>query len=353
MKRNDAGRTAPLLLMSLISVWSTFAATPSRAEPPAFVTLELLLDDPLAQDQARQWFDALRDVPRVNVRIRSGNPGERPRIEPLGDGASRSYKVVGMLGGRNELIVPGGKFSVRDIAKLTAWIDKVRDGGEESVLAPRLVFGLTEAQLVGTHDKLSKLVEFSTKGLTAAEVSRRIAEGAGIELESDPAARATAGEPVPDELQGLSTGTALAAALRPAGLVLTLESAPRGGVRYRVRPSREPKEFWPIGWPTKRNLQQLNPDLFKTLQVEIADTPADQALAAVRERIGVRLLFDHNSILQARIDLAEKRVNLPARRTHYHQILQQILFQSDLKTELREDEAGTLFLWVTTIRPPR
>ena len=123
----------------------------------------------------------------------------------------------------------------------------------------------------------------------------------------------------------------------------------------RIRDSRAVKEFWPIGWPSKGNLQQAAPGLFKFLEVEINRVPASEAVEALRPRLSVPLITDYNSLLRAQIDLTKTRVSIKPRRTFYINILDHVLAQAQLTTEAREDEAGKVFLWITTVKksPPR
>ena len=44
-------------------------------------------------------------------------------------------------------------------------------------------------------------------------------------------------------------------------------------------------------------------------------------------------------------------VTLPRSRTTYSLALKKLLFQAGLKFEVRVDEAGTPFLWISTIKP--
>ena len=92
------------------------------------------------------------------------------------------------------------------------------------------------------------------------------------------------------------------------------------------------------------------PGLFKFLNVEIADTPLAEALEAIRGRLKVPLLLDHNSLARQKVDLQAIKSAYPKGNTFYGRILDQILFQAKLKYELRLDEADQPFLWVTTIR---
>ncbi|MCA9173676.1 MAG: hypothetical protein KDB14_04245 [Planctomycetales bacterium] len=316
------------------------------------VAFELLLEDPYAQASAKQWHELISPLPDVSVRIRSGRAGERSGIEEVkgADGAVRSYRVIGILTPNNRLDLPGASFSVRDRAKLEAWLRKLRGGGEEGLRTPTMAFGLTAKQLTQVHDELKQVVSQSTKGLTVAEAVRRIATDAGLQLESDTDARGGANEPVDNELKGLSTGSALAAALRPGGLVLTLSppERPTDHVRLRIRKAESAEEFWPIGWPLQGAASRFAPEMYKRLDVEINGAPLNDALDAIRPRLSTPLLLDHNAMVREGIDPATTKVSHPAGNSYYRRIIDRMLSSAKLTGKLRQDEAGTVFYWITT-----
>jgi hypothetical protein len=74
-------------------------------------------------------------------------------------------------------------------------------------------------------------------------------------------------------------------------------------------------------------------------------------MTAIQSRLEMPFLYDHNKLVRDRIDPAEIKVALPGRRIHYNKIIRQLLFQAKLTSDLRVDEAGAPFLWITTIKP--
>jgi hypothetical protein len=212
-------------------------------------------------------------------------------------------------------------------------------------------FGLLPTQLVQVHEALAVKVTFSTAGKSPREAAKQIADGLSLKFISDTASqRALASEePIADELQGLTSGTALAAILRPLGLVLVPEKSGKD-LRLRITDSRSAKEHWPVGWPAKDNPGQTVPELFTFLNVEITDTALGETLKAIGGRVKVPLLIDYNALARLEVDLATKKVELPKVNTFYAKALDRILFQSGLKYEVRIDEADKPFLWISSIR---
>jgi hypothetical protein len=340
------------LIFRIAFLTVSVSALPAWAQTVPRVELELMTEQGFPPTGSQRWLQALKDVGFSEVRIRQARPGDRVEIRQRGSEDRPSYQVTGLLTAGNTLAVPGGQFQMHDKAGLKAWLDKVREGGEKRLQEKEGAFGLTPTQLVDVHEALSPPVTFSTKGERGFDVLRRVAGGLSLSFLSDPAVRrAMAGDDlIADELQGLSSGTVIAAVLRPLGLVLVPRKESDGEIKLWITDVRSARESWPVGWPPEKKPLETAPALFNNLNVEIADTPLSEALEAVGGRIELRMLYDHNSLARHRIDPAETKVSMPAGRTYYLRIIDRMVNQAQLKSELRVDEAGTPFMWISTIK---
>ena len=106
------------------------------------------------------------------------------------------------------------------------------------------------------------------------------------------------------------------------------------------------KEFWPTGWDLEANAGKAAPDLFNELDVEIKATEISKTLDAIAPRLKTPIMIDYGEIERRGLSL-EKRVNIPAGKTFYKIIIDRALSQGGLRSELRTDEAGKVFLWIT------
>lgn len=343
------GRVA--ILATGLSLAAALVPLAASAAGPR-VNLEIATAQDFPPTEIRKWSEMLGKLELGSVRIRGGKDGDAPEIKVLGEESSPTYQVIGILTSDGKLLLPKARFGFSDRAKIEQWFAKLKEGGIEGVTVKPAAFGLLPTQLVAVHEALAVPVAFSTKDQPPRDVAKRIADGLSLKFITDAAGQRALGsdEPVIDELQGLTSGTALAAVLRPLGLVMAPEKA-GSEIRLRIADSRAAREHWPIGWPPKGNPQQTLPDLFKMLPVEIAATPLSEALPAIQERLKAPVLLDHNSLARYEIDLATK-VDLPKTTTYYDRILDRILFQAKLQYELRVDEAGRPLLWITTVRQP-
>lgn len=329
------------LFLGLVLLAQSLVAAPR-------VELELCTAPGVAPTAAQEWLRALQGLDLDGIKIRGANGNERAEVETLGSGASVRYRVTGIILGRDDLRLPGGKFSPGDKAKLAKWIEKLKDGGAESLTAKVAAFGLTGKQLVELHGGLAVPVAFSTKGKSAEECVRKIVASIDFPVTVVPDVRDRfADELVADELQGVTAGSALAAVVRPLGLVV----APKvqgGRTRLEVVDSRAVKESWPVGWPSEANTGEAAPELLKFLDVEINDTPLSEAITAIQSRLKLPMLVDHNGLARHNVDLDKIKVNIRGGRTFYSKILSQALNQAKLKYEIRADEAERPFLWISS-----
>jgi len=336
------------LTMFLLPTLSPALCLPT---PAAEIELELVTQQGFPLTGSRQWIEVFKNQD-VQLRIRSATPSDRAEIVNRGTDSSPVYHVRGVLTRQNTLLVPGGRFTPRDRAQIAAWIDKLRRGGMDSSGGSRpSAFGLTADELVGLHESLAVRVLASTKGRDPKDVVRAIASRIRTRVVVGPEVRGAFGEggTVYDELQGLTCGTALAAVVRPLGLVV-LPGKVGSELQLAVVDSRRTSESWPVGWPPEKKERELVPKLYEFLPVEIEGAQLTEALVAVRERLGVPMLFDQNSMARHRVDPDKVRVSLPVGRTYYKKALDRMLFQAKLKAEIRVDEASQPLVWVSTIK---
>lgn len=334
--------------LALAAVVSLFIAGQTLAAEPR-VDLEVALEDGSVPTEARAWSDMLTQAGFSSVRIRSGK-NDTPALQMVGTVLSPAYKVTGILTTTNQLVLPRGRFGLSDRAQIAQWLKKVRDAGEEGLNVKTVAFGLLPKQLVAVHEALGVRLEASTLGRPTKEVAKQIADKLTYKFIADGTAqRALAvDDPVADELNGLSSGTALAAVLRPLGLVMFPE---RNGpdLRLRIAAAKDTKESWPVGWPPQGNPSQTVPELFKYLKVEINNTPVSEVMLAIAGRVKMPLLVDHTSVARERVDL-QAPVSFPTANTYYDRALDRMLMSAKLKYEIRVDEAEKPFLWITTLR---
>lgn len=325
-------------------------ATVLGAEPR--VELELVQAGGAALTAAQRWLPVLDEVGFSQPRIRALQEGDRLEIVNVGTADNPNYKVCGILTAGGDIKLPGGRqFSFRDRGALSNWVRNLKAQGPEATDGGPTPFGITPSRLVAVRKDLSQPLTAATRGQQPATVLDAVSHILANAVVIDDEVRRTlaASGAVRDELQGLSCGTALAALVRPAGLVLRPRFA-EGRVQYAIVDARGEAEYWPIGWSSEKSPGQLIPGLFEREETQEVEVSLGPALTELRGRVKAPFLFDYNNLALKGVNLAETMVKMKAGKNHYARVLSRVLSQAKLTYETRVDDAGTAFLWITTAK---
>lgn len=343
----------PLRLGQLLCILLLLPAAEARGQ--TYVEFELITEPGFPITGAQEWTRVFGQFPGTSMKLRSGRGTERGSAENLGSEDQPRYRVVGVLTRRNRLRLPNApEYGPADKKRIQEWIDTLRQEGTIKERLSKVAFGLRNEELVAFHEQMAIPIDFATDGRRAGDVARQIVRELGVKVEVSTKARQAfaRNEAVGDELRSLSRGTALAAVLRPLGAA-TAPKKVAGEIKLVIADARELDEWWPIGWPPQQPPYKTAPTLFDYLEVEITDTPLKTALGAIQGRVKIPFLLDHNSLAREDIDPAASSVNFPKKRTMYKKIIDNTLFQALLRSELRTDDSGAPFLWITTAKRGR
>lgn len=346
-------RNALVLLIACAALsWS--AVAPAQ-QAKATIELEVLLGPGVSPIEAQKWGEMLEGVPVENLSIRSGNAGEMEKLDNYGTAERPLYKIKGILTDRGQLMVPGGTFGFSDKAKLIEYLNTLKTKGDGALFDKPKMFGLGSKDLVDTYKVLQVALTEETKGRASKEVILEIMKKAGCKSTASAEAKKAilVEQPVLDELKGLSAGTALASVLRPLGLVFYPSMGKDKSPVINIVDVRETEEPWPIGWPLNKSPYSAIPMYKEKINVAFEETPFWDVMDAMRERLAAPILFDHNSMVRNRFDADKDVVNLPEEKLSYVKILEKVFSPRKLSHEVRMDEAGMPFVWVTSRGKPK
>ncbi|MGI9455956.1 MAG: hypothetical protein ACR2NU_05305 [Aeoliella sp.] len=331
-------------------------ATLAAATSPASITVEIVTEPGVQATAPREWLQLLTTIGQRNVSIRTKRSGDSPQLSQSGSDERPRYRVVGLLNGRNELLLPGGRFSLRSRSKLADYFDRLAADGPEGVTAEKGRFGLTEKQFAAVHADLAQPLALATNDQSLVEVLKELRELLELELTADDEAWEILkkADPVTDDVEQLTVGTALALLLRSHDLVLLPEKQRGKEVTLRIarkqeeaRDEKTEVEVWPVGWESEESPSKLAPALMETLNAEIDGFTLAEAMGSIAPRIGVPIFWDHATLREREIDPTTIEVKFARKRTHLKRVVDKLLFQARLKGELRIDEAGTVFYWIS------
>jgi hypothetical protein len=318
----------------------------------ATVQLELV-GDRSAAGAFQEWGKALDKAGIPDVRIRSGSGEElKPKLETLGTADRPIYGVTGVVVSKDEISLPGGRYKRNDLKRLKSWLDDLAKNGPADKRPAKVAFGLTQKQCDELRKSLASPTAVATAGVERREAVKKVLEQSNLSLKFDEGSLRDLGDDqVEDDLSMLTCGTSLAALLRPAGYCLVPKLAGDKVELTVVKSKSEPKEIWPVGSVSDKSIEEVLPKIIEYLPVNVQNVSAATAAEAIAKRLEAPILYDRVALARHGIDPAKAMVSMPKSKTTYGQALRRLLSKAGLQYEVREDESGKPFLWISTIKP--
>jgi hypothetical protein len=335
-------RTIPAIAL----LWTAGIATRVQAALPIELEVAAQSDAPFAAMQ--DWHKVLAEMDLASVRLRGARGAEEPSIKSRELAGSMRFELLGVLNRKNELVLPGGRFGLGDRTKLKQFFEGLPARHAEAGVE-RGRFGLTREQFEVVFRDLSRQVTESTVDGSPRELLPALTKDFNLQVRGAVEMKAKLREapPIRAQLQGLSTGTALAAVLRVAGLQFVPKQYGSEPLVLYVEPLDAAKESWPVGWAPPGSPRSLAPAIYQIRNIEIGNYTLAAGLQALGPLLEMPLVTDEYTIAARAIDPAQIKVKFPRSKTYIRRAVDSILSQGRLAGELRIDEAGKPFYWVT------
>ena len=298
----------------------------------------------------QDWTRALGNAGVRNVRIQHQASSGQPAIETRSVADQKSYIVRGVIENNGMISLPGDSFDPGEAKRLAEWLDDIAEKGPPEGREPVDQFGLPLSVAEKVAVDLALPITFGTDGSSRAAIILQADKATRFPILAKKSMMASLDKDrVSENLKGFATGTALAYLVEPFGLGLFPGKGSDGRISYLiVERSSKKVEPWPIGWKPKNRIETL-PELFKTRNINVAKIPVSQVLEAISKRLDVPVLIDNVALAQKRINPEEVTVSFPDKHTNFDRALANMLAEARLRYELRTDDAGRPFLWITTL----
>lgn len=338
-----------LTLLQRAALAATLASSlPTLARAALPIELEVAAEGEAPMGAMQEWNKVLMQMDLARVQLRGARTGDKPTLEVVGEGKSQRFRLLGLLNRQDQLVLPGGKFKQGDRDKLKQFLNdlpKRAEGGD----AKTRPFGLKPEQMALVIAELSKPFNEPTQGAAPHELLTALTKDVRFPVEGDIAMKAKLRDAPPfrAQMKGLSTGTVLAAMLRGAGLQFAPDTLGKEPITLRVVPLDPKTPSWPVGWAPTGGPRELAPAMYEVRNVEIGNFTLAAALDALQSTMGVPLVLDQYVLAAHDINPAEIQVTVPKTKTYIRRAVDTLLAQGRLSGELRVDEAGTPFYWIT------
>jgi hypothetical protein len=106
-------------------------------------------------------------------------------------------------------------------------------------------------------------------------------------------------------------------------------------------------KYWPNGWEPPETPGRVAPSLFEILNAQIEGYTLAETLAAIGPRVKIPFYFDRAAMDANDIELSKIQVQVPRTRTSYKRVIDRALSHARLGSQVRVDESGKPFLWIS------
>ena len=308
------------------------------------IELEVATQPGISLTAPQHWSSLLGQMNLARVRLRGIQAGDTPRIEKVEFPGGDRYRILAILNSREQLVFPERRFSAGDRKSLQDYLRKLPTEAKSEPLGR---FDLTEKQFTNVFAALSQPVDYSTEGESLLKLLARMESSLTIPVKWQPGTRTRSPVALTSELQSLSSGTALAISLRAGGMSFRPALSDGEQLHLVIEVYRRDREVWPVGWKSEASPRQIAPQLYKARTIEIGRNTLTQALDALHPRLKVPVILDQWILDQRRIDPDQITVVQRRRKTYLKGVVDRLLSQARLAGDLRVDEQGEPFLWVT------
>ncbi len=298
----------------------------------------------------RRWVQTLTELGVANVRLRGMQSGDVPKAEDFGTEDSPLVRIVAVLNKQNDLLVPGKKLKLSDREAIKAYLERAGNDGAQSVTAARGKFGLTKEEFTTLFNQLSRPLQIPTRSKSLQSIVDANRNNLTLQISYDSNTKhvLSVNPEGLEEVTSLSRGTALAVLLGAEGLVLEPIKKPGKPVGLRIASKHEGKHAWPVGYDLEQSPRETCPKLFEQINVEIDGYTLAEAVKAISAQIeGLPIVWDRFALRSNGIIPETQQVKLARTKTFYKRIIDRLLFQARLSGDLRIDETGTPFYWVS------
>ncbi|MEZ6063649.1 MAG: hypothetical protein R3C19_25145 [Planctomycetaceae bacterium] len=364
--RLTAGLLPVILLTTFLVPCETFAQVPQSGdqasaagaddEPdPLPLDIKVLMEaSPQYSLMAQGWTRVFQDV-GYSVVFDASRNNERPGIEDVTFNKRRSVKVVGQLDRSGTLQFGDRKFKQTEPEQLRTYLARLARYGAKGPPQESPTWGLTDEQFKIVVTMLSGPVTDPVTTSSPAEAIESLKLSDSFRIRYTPSARRLAfgdgaeTDATPLEPQGLSQGTTTAIVLAQFGLGFRPMRNPDGAYVLEIDAGDESSNLWPVGWRNTEPLNRRIPNIYRSLEVgNLEDADLTGLIQLLSNRLEIPWFSSPHDLRAKGIRLSELTYSRKPDKLPPSSLLRKIGDKYEMGLEVRVDETGRPFLWVTT-----
>ncbi|MEZ6130123.1 MAG: hypothetical protein R3C59_15670 [Planctomycetaceae bacterium] len=335
----------------------TVCAVPSAAQQRTAkfpVQIEVLTQpSPNFKLHSLKWAEAFQKLSRSPV-FRTGRNGETTKVEETEFRGRTGVKVIGIMNRDGSISFTGRTFISERPEPLEAWLERFEEFGAKGPPDESPTWGLSDDQFKVVLNLLAPTVT------DPVDLSNPVAAIESLQLSKQftvvfteqakprrvlPAAKmGTIGL----NCKGLSKGTALAVTLAQFGLGFRPLENPDGVFLIEVGVGNESDNQYPIGWKPNVPIFNVIPAIGKTIPVDLENGDLDAIIQLMAQKLEVPYCYAAYPLLIEGKDISKLKYSRKPDKLSIERLMRIVGQAHDIGLSLRTDEAGSVFLWVTT-----
>ena len=349
------------LQMSVLLVSATFvthavqpAVADEREPPQRTLEVEVLVQSlPSYRIKSQEWGRAFQEL-GYSVRFRAPRAGEAPRVEDLDGDDFLATRVVAAMAADGSIRIGKQKFDIESTKLLTQALDEIKRHGAKGPPDSNPTWGLTNEQFQEVTHLLGVPVENPVELQSSILAIESMGLPDHMRMKFTDAARQQAAANRPEsapetlELQGMTKGSAIAIVLAQYGLGFRPKYVAPGQYDIEIDCGDESNNLWPIGWKPEQSFSEILPAYFRAIPLDVEDVEVDALVSAIAVKIEVPYFSSAYALTAKGLDINALKYTRKDDRISPARLLTAVGDKLDLGFDVRVDEAGKLFLWVTT-----
>ena len=361
---SPTGRTRGLSLLVCLFL-TTFASGQQPQsqlgsfDEPAFpvkkpLDIEILIQSqPGYRIKAQEWGRAFQQLGH-SPRFREPRGGEVSLVENVDRGGGVTVHVVGGMVADGSIRILEQQFTVADLQPLTVLLDELALYGAAGPPKTNPKWGLSDDQFLEVTKMLMEPVTAAVTLQSSVVTVESLGLPEGLRLKFTDAAREKAlgrkpaASPESLDVTGISKGTAMAMVLAQYGLGFRPLHAGRNRYDIEIDSGDESSNLWPVGWKSQESAAVVLPAWLKSIPFKLDQVEISGLAGAVADRLQIPLFQSSHALAAEGLDLDVLTYSRKEDRVSPSRLLTAVGDKLKLGFDLRVDEGGRLFLWVTT-----
>ena len=314
----------------------------------------LMQPNPVYAVKAQQWNRVFQDI-GYPVIFDSNLAGKQPGLANIELADTVRVQLTGVMDSRGGIVFGKTKYLPTQAEALKEFLDRLKAYGADGPPQESPTWGLSDEQFQTVLKLFSPTVEKPVRLRTPVDAIESIQIPAVFRVRyTEAASKLVLSEIDSDadsviEVQGLSTGSALAVVLAQYGLGFRTMADSDGGFILEVDAGDESSNLWPVGWKNTKPMNVILPPIYKSMTVDnLEDVEVTSLIHLLAEQLKIPHYYSSYSIKSRGIALADLLYSQKAGKVPPAGLMRRIGDRYDLGLDIRTDEAGNVFLWITT-----